>query len=392
MNEIFEDGGMLVRLLHDLPDAVTIIDADGRLEWANQRAEKMFGLCIADSVGTSGLDLVHPDDLELVLRSLVTNQGREVGAPIEMRLRTTTGWRLMEALGASIPWLREGAVLLTIRDLTQRRRHELAHNQDSRLRSLVQNSTAITMLVSADGCVESASDALTRILGHDPEMVEGIPLAELVTDDDLPLLQGAFERASRGSSVAGPVTATVSMRRHGKGTIPLELAIVNLVDDPTVGGYVVTGHDVTDRRSADYELGKALSLVTAALDATNEGILVLDNADHVVTFNRRFVKMWGLTESIVAANDRASLREHVLAQLADPEAIFHEGDWVKKEPGRESHDVIELLDGRVIERMSIPQIVDGKEIGRVWSFRDVNERGSTVHSTPPQGAELHLRF
>jgi PAS domain S-box-containing protein len=43
-------------------------------------------------------------------------------------------------------------------------------------------------------------------------------------------------------------------------------------------------------------------------------------------------------------------------------------------PNGQSDDVIELKDGRILERHSRPQRVRGKNIGRVWGFRDVTER------------------
>jgi signal transduction histidine kinase/ActR/RegA family two-component response regulator len=39
--------------------------------------------------------------------------------------------------------------------------------------------------------------------------------------------------------------------------------------------------------------------------------------------------------------------------------------------GEETFDVLELVDGRVIERFSRIQVVDGRNVGRVWSFRDI---------------------
>src|SRR5664280_2506908 len=121
------DGRNLARLLGDLPDIVFVIDSQGRLRWANHAAESRFGRSLHDSIGLSGLDYVHPEDLELVLRSLTSVQSKETGTPIEIRFRTPTGWRLMEPVGTPVAWLEDGAVLLVVRDLTQRRRFELVH-------------------------------------------------------------------------------------------------------------------------------------------------------------------------------------------------------------------------------------------------------------------------
>jgi len=110
----------------------------------------------------------------------------------------------MAAYGAgrySVAWYEEGALLLCMRDLTTRPRFELAHDQNAQLSSLVQNSAAIIMLMSPEGMVESVSGAFTRLLGHDPELVEGQPLAELVSEPDRPALKAAFESTPVAHSV-----------------------------------------------------------------------------------------------------------------------------------------------------------------------------------------------
>jgi len=362
-------------LIDALPDAVIIVDAQGQLVWANHTAESLFGRSVDEVIGSSGLDLVHPEDMELVLRSLVSVQAKEVGAPIELRLKTDEGWRLMELVGSPLPWLEEGAVLLVIRDLTLRRRFELVHDHDARLRSLVQNSAAITMLVSADGCVESVSGAVTRQLGHDPEMIEGLPLSDLVPEPDRPVLRQAFERASRGASVSGPEQVVVPLIRHGnRATLPFELSIVNLVDDPTVGGYVVTGHDVTERRAADLELRTALSLQKATLDATADGILVVSTEGRVVSFNRSLVEMWHVSESVLQGAAQPSVMEAVRDQLLKPDEFVSKVKQIYRHGDVESSDTLEFKDGRVFERVSKPQTVDGAIVGRVWSFRDITDR------------------
>ncbi len=245
----------LLRLLRGLPDAVLVVGPTGVLVWGNTTAERLFGTTIAEAKGLSGLDFVHPEDLPFVLLSLQTVQEKEVGAPIEIRLRTPGGWRLMELVGTPIPWLAAGSVLLSLRDLTERRRFEVSHNRDARLRAVVQHAAVVTMLVAKDGTVQSCSGAVSRMLGHDPELVEGRPLVNLVTSGDRHAVMESIVRAAKSGHSSGPVVVTVGMTRVGApAPIPFELSIVNLVDDPTVRAYVISGHDVTDRKRLEDEL------------------------------------------------------------------------------------------------------------------------------------------
>lgn len=202
-----------------------------------------------------------------------------------------------------------------------------------------------------------------------------MPLADLVVEEERTDLAGAFDRASRGASVAGPVKVHLSLVRHGNvGSLPFELAIVNLIDDPTVGGYVVTAHDITDQKAADHELRKALSLLQATLDATADGIMVVDTGGQIVSFNQRLIEMWQVPESIIAAGNRRKVTDFVSGQLVDPAAYRDRVERVYRDGEAESHDTLEFTDGRVFERISRPQRVDGETVGRVWCFRDVTER------------------
>ena len=166
-----------------LPDPVVVVDPDARITWANAAAERIFDTPLDDVVGTSGLDLVHPDDLEFVVISLGTVQDKDAGNPIEIRVRAAEGWRLVELVGAPIG---EGSVAICLRDLTERRRYEIAHGEEARFRSLVHNAGAMTMLVTADGEVESVSAAITRLTGVDQEDVIGASVCDIVVDSDRP--------------------------------------------------------------------------------------------------------------------------------------------------------------------------------------------------------------
>jgi diguanylate cyclase (GGDEF)-like protein/PAS domain S-box-containing protein len=367
-----EDAPEPARLLSELPDAVIVVDGDGTVRWGNSAAEAVFGLTVAANRGMPGLDLVHPEDLELVLRSLESIQTKTVGVPIEIRLRTPTGWRLMELVGSPVGWVGPGAVVLMLRDLTDRRRFEVVHDNEAQFRTVLQNSPGITLLVSPDELVESASSALTRRLGYDPEAVEGQALATIVAVDDRPALASAFEQARLGATAADPASVIVRLLRRGSNeTVPFELAVVNLIDDPTIGGFIVSAHDVTKLVQAESSQRNALSLIKATLDATAEGVVVIDTKGRFSNFNHQFVEMWRVPASVLHRGDvGAAIRR----QLVNPEAFVERLKALTDNRVAGSDDVIEFTDGRVFEARSRLQTVSDEVVGRVWSFRDVTDR------------------
>ncbi|MDQ6823879.1 MAG: EAL domain-containing protein [Candidatus Eremiobacteraeota bacterium] len=115
------------------------------------------------------------------------------------------------------------------------------------------------------------------------------------------------------------------------------------------------------------------SLLLATLEATADGILVVDRTGKIVRFNDRFRRLWGIPEEVLALRDDDRALEFVLGQLKEPKAFVEKVKELYSSPDAESFDVLEFVDGRVFERLSVPQRVDGAAVGRVWSFRDVTD-------------------
>jgi diguanylate cyclase (GGDEF)-like protein/PAS domain S-box-containing protein len=155
--------------------------------------------------------------------------------------------------------------------------------------------------------------------------------------------------------------------------VPFALTFTNLLDDPTVGGLVVTGHDVSDRVAVESDLRATNSVLAATLESTADGILVVDLEARITSFNTRFAEMWQLPASLLSSRDDNEALAFVVEQLCDPEAFVAKIQELYDDPEAESHDTLEFKDGRVFERDSLPQRIDGEVVGRVWSFRDVSE-------------------
>jgi diguanylate cyclase (GGDEF)-like protein len=132
------------------------------------------------------------------------------------------------------------------------------------------------------------------------------------------------------------------------------------------------------------ELRSTLSLLTATLDATADGILVVDTEGKIRQYNAQFATMWRLPDELLASKDDDAAIRFVLDQLARPEAFVAKVEELYANPEAESDDTLDFLDGRVFERHSCPQRVDGDIVGRVWSFRDVTDKNRLVNELAHQ--------
>jgi diguanylate cyclase (GGDEF)-like protein/PAS domain S-box-containing protein len=228
----------------------------------------------------------------------------------------------------------------------------------------------LMMLVDADGVVEGSSAALSRILGHDQEGLERHPITDIIDPGDHGVWATAL-RSLREETSGATVTVDLLFRHHDGSGKPMAITIKNLLDDPTVNALIVSGHDVSDRVAAERALRSTNSVLSATLESTADGILVVDVSGELRSANRRFTEMWRIPPE--AEGDSKAIFRWVCAQVADPDEFMTRVNEVSADNEVESHDVIEFKDGRVFERDSLPQRIDGRVVGRVWSFRDITE-------------------
>ena len=112
----------------------------------------------------------------------------------------------------------------------------------------------------------------------------------------------------------------------------------------------------------------------AALESTADGILVVDSGRRMIAHNQKFAAMWSIPEPLLEQHDTRAVLDFIAPQLKDGKAFLSETVALYADLKSKTDDVIEFKDGRVFERHSEPQTVAGKNVGRVWGFRDVTER------------------
>jgi two-component system sensor histidine kinase/response regulator len=130
--------------------------------------------------------------------------------------------------------------------------------------------------------------------------------------------------------------------------------------------------DTRDRETAF--LRRSHDLLVSTLDAASDGIATLQHSDESIYYNIRFVELWGIPEDQLSELNLKSLVEFQLSRVKHPDDWHAHTERRRLEPNSEDLNLVELKDGRVLERHVIPQRIHGKCVGSVITFSDVTER------------------
>ena len=218
------------------------------------------------------------------------------------------------------------------------------------------------------------SDELCRIYGIEPAEFGGTPAAyyALVHPDDREgtarLVREVFENPH------GVTYEHRVVRRDG--SLRILYSRVDLITDRAGQPLDMIGTcwDVTDRRTPDDSPESTLGLLRAVLEASADGILVVDRLGELVTFNERFLTLWHIPRELAQRRSDQEALEFVLPQLVDSKSFLERVHALYARPEADSFEVLRFKDGRVFERYSRPHRIGAAIVGRVWTFHDVTER------------------
>ena len=129
-------------------------------------------------------------------------------------------------------------------------------------------------------------------------------------------------------------------------------------------------NEILQRRTR--ELAQALVVMRATLDSTTDAILVTDEKIRVTDFNEKYLAMWKIPREVVENEPLGKTGKIASQYFADPQQFLDRIEEIAA-TGEESFDVLELKDGRILERSSKVLTIEGEVAGRVWNFRDVTE-------------------
>ncbi|MBI5768615.1 MAG: PAS domain S-box protein [Verrucomicrobia bacterium] len=251
---------------------------------------------------------------------------------------------------------------------------------EERFRGVFDQSPIIIGVLSVpEGRIVEMNRAALDAFGYTRDEALGRTSIELDLWADLAVRDRYLQQLHTGQPVHG-FEAQMRRKRGDTFTVLYSGSIV------TIGGRPYSLNllqDISARKRSEAALDESLALMRATLESTADGLLVVNAAGRIESFNRNFAEMWRLDRAAAPgsnhpwATDSATETEiisRILEQLVAPERFLASVRDIYSGSEDEVFDVLHCKDRRVFERYSRPQLINGRPAGRVWSFRDITKR------------------
>ena len=227
----------------------------------------------------------------------------------------------------------------------------------------------VLLLVASDGSILDANEAALSCYGYSHTQMLTMNVRDVRGQDF-----EAHSIAQTGQAHSlGVMFETENIRADGTSFPVLEWSAPVILDSEPATFEVI--HDITARKRDEAELRFQNMILSTVQESSLDGILVVDQSQRILSYNRRFVEIWNPPEELLASGDDVPLLAFNASQLSDPESFMVTVRDLYQDPTRSSQDELLLADGRVFDRYSSAMLgPDQQSYGRVWYFRDITSR------------------
>jgi two-component system cell cycle sensor histidine kinase/response regulator CckA len=241
-------------LFIDSPEAVSVVQ-DGRIIDVNPAWLEMHGIDSKEEVlGKDVLTVIHPDDRHILDKlRLASRVERDRGYEIR-DIQKNGNTIYVEVYSSAISLERRGAILTTLRDVTDRKQAEEAlRKSEEKFRNLTECTSDWVWEANREGCYIYSNPRVTDLLGYAIEEMLGKTPFEFMDPEESHRLRNVFFNSSSRHESVGYLEATMV---HKKGwPVTFETSRIPMLDARKhLVGYRGVGRDMTIRKRMETQL------------------------------------------------------------------------------------------------------------------------------------------
>jgi diguanylate cyclase (GGDEF)-like protein/PAS domain S-box-containing protein len=265
-------------------DGVVVLDPDLGITYASPTVEQIFGRTVDQLLGTNGLALVHPDDLDTAAEALAETSST-IGHRATRRVRAQHAngtWRWVEctAVNLSANDAVQG-IVVNVRDVTENAAAEQAVRDSERLfRSLAQSSPTGVYLMQPSGECTYVNERFQEITGYSAADALGFGWHRLVHPDDRSAVAAVDTTAGIDDQ---PLQVEFRVVRPDGEVRWVAVNTGPMFDDEgRFQGVVGTVQDITERKEATRDSQR----LTDIFEATHDLVAIADDQGALLYLNR----------------------------------------------------------------------------------------------------------
>ena len=225
--------------------------------------------------------------------------------------------------------------------------------------------------ISTTGLLQEVSLTFAAMLTMVSSKLIGAPFGRYILSDDADAYY-LFQKKIFATGEA--LTCELRLVRSDKTTFWAQLTASRDVGADGALECRLVVSDISERKLSEEKNSYYCSLLLATFEASEEGIFAVDASRNLSVYNSQFCKMWNIAPAVLEGCNEKQVQELALLQIADKEKSTIEMRDNYNKTDNIGDEEIRLVDGRILVRKIKQQTIDGVEVGRVLSFRDITER------------------